>query len=70
MGFLRRRKREAGPQRPAPVDPWDWDDVDDDPGRSLLEIEEDPEMIVAQAEVNAEPLTPRSPPPSDPYGAW
>ena len=45
------------------------DDEWDEPERSLLEIEDDPEMRAAQADVDAEPLTPRSPEP-DRYMPW
>lgn len=64
MGWFRRRRRAAPETR------WDERDEDDEPDRSLLEIEDDLEMRLAQAEVDAEPLTPRSAPPKDPYSAW
>ena len=51
MGWFR---READPEGD-----------EEGPERSLLEIEDDPEMQVAQAEVDAEPLTPRSPIPPE-----
>jgi len=43
------------------------DEQDAEPEASLLEIEQDPEMRAAQAEVDAEPLTPRSEPPPPDY---
>lgn len=58
MGWFRRRAE--GPPQPDPFG-------DEEDRRSLLEIEQDPEMRAAQAEVDAEPLTPRSEG-ADPYG--
>ena len=58
MGWFRRR-REA-------VDDDEWDE----PERSLLEIESDPEMRAAQADADADPLTPRSPRRPDDGLAW
>lgn len=64
MGWFRRRRVE----KVETPDPY-WDDWDG-PERSLLEIEEDPEMQAAQADVDAEPLTPRSPRRKDDGLAW
>lgn len=59
MGWFRRRRVEA-----ADDDEWD------EPERSLLDIENDPEMRAAQADVDADPLTPRSPRRPDDGLAW
>lgn len=63
MGWFRRGERED--RNRGRVDDDEWDE----PERSLLEIEDDPEMRAAQADVDAEPLTPRSPEP-DRYMPW
>lgn len=66
MAWFRRRPRSEPTSAWYERDAWD---EDGEPDRSLLEIEDDLEMRLAQAEVDAEPLTP-SPPPKDPYSAW
>lgn len=59
MGWFGRRRDEVEDE-----DEWD------EPDRSLLEIENDPEMQAAQAEADADPLTPRSPRRPDDGLAW
>ena len=59
MGWFRRRH-----EAPDDDDEWGFED------RSLLDIERDPEMQVAQAEADADPLTPRSPRQPDDGLAW
>jgi hypothetical protein len=71
VGIFRHRKGARSTRSIAKIDPFEQDELDEGPERSLLEIESDPEMIVAQAEVDAQPLTPRSPAADpDPYAAW
>lgn len=66
MAWFRRRSRNE------PAAWWDRRperDDDSEPDRSLLEIEDDLEMRLAQAEVDAEPLTPGGPRPQDRHSA-
>ncbi|MDA8034060.1 MAG: hypothetical protein M0T71_07830 [Actinomycetota bacterium] len=58
MGWFRRRHEVPDD------DEWGFED------RSLLDIERDPEMQVAQADADADPLTPRSPRRADDGLAW